>query len=207
MLHQLAYLPDRCRIQHFGNHIRLVGKNAEVFTGNITVNIHALQVAGADVQAIDLKCVSDAVALAGVLYSPEAYGTWKHLIEANPEAMYAPVRARFESGAGVSAPDFVAAWQVLDRLRVEYAAATAGFDAVILPTCPILPRKAEAVAADSDLFTASNLLALQNTRIGNLMGLAGVTLPTGVPSCGILFQGPSEERLLRLSAAAEKAMS
>ena len=169
--------------------------------------VERLQVAGADVQVIDLKCVSDAVALAGVLYSPEAYGTWKHLIEANPEAMYAPVRARFETGAGVSAPDYVAAWQALDRLRFEYAAATAGFDAVILPTCPILPPKAEAVAGDSDLFTASNLLALQNTRIGNLMGLAGVTLPTGVPSCGVLFQGPNEERLLRLGAAAEKALS
>jgi len=54
---------------------------------------------------------------------------------------------------------------------------------------------------------AENLLTLQNTRIGSLLGLAGLTLPTGVPSCGILFQGPSEERLLRIGAAAERALA
>ena len=63
------------------------------------------------------------------------------------------------------------------------------------------------IAKDQDFFAAENLLTLQNTRIGNLMGLAGLTLPTGVPSCGILFQGPTEERLLRIGAAAEKALA
>jgi aspartyl-tRNA(Asn)/glutamyl-tRNA(Gln) amidotransferase subunit A len=36
---------------------------------------------------------------------------------------------------------------------------------------------------------------------------AGLTLPTGVPSCGILFQGPSEERLLRVGKVAEEALA
>jgi aspartyl-tRNA(Asn)/glutamyl-tRNA(Gln) amidotransferase subunit A len=78
---------------------------------------------------------------------------------------------------------------------------------VILPSVPILPPKLDAVSRDDDLFVSENLLTLQNTRIGNLMGLAGLTLPTGVPSCGILFQGPSEERLLRIGAAAEAALA
>ena len=40
------------------------------------------------------------------------------------------------------------------------------------------------------------------------MGGAGLTLPTGQPSCGILFMGQpyGEERLLRLGAAAEAAL-
>lgn len=166
-----------------------------------------LQAAGAIVQHIELACVSSAMALAGQVFAPEAYGTWKHLIEAHPDAMFGPVRERFRSGANTSGPDFVAAWQALDRYRAEYAEATAGFDAVILPTCPITPPKIAAVSEDHDLFVSENLLALQNTRIGNLMGLAGLTLPTGVPSCGILFQGPQEERLLRLGKAAEEALS
>ena len=78
---------------------------------------------------------------------------------------------------------------------------------MILPTSPITPPKLAAVTEDHGFFAAENLLALQNTRIGNLMGLAGLTLPTGVPSCGILFQGPDEERLLRLGKAAEAALS
>lgn len=169
--------------------------------------VERLRAAGAVIQEIELSCVSAAMALAGQLFAPEAYGTWKHLIEADPDAMFGPVRERFRSGANTSGPDFVAAWQALDRHRADYAEATAGFDAVILPTCPITPPKMAEVSADHDFFTSENLLALQNTRIGNLMGLAGLTLPTGVPSCGILFQGPQEERLLRIGKAAEQALS
>ncbi len=169
--------------------------------------VSRLQAAGAEIRDIDLTCVSRAMALSGQLFAPEAYGTWKDRIEADPEAMFAPVRERFRSGVNISGPDFVAAWRTLDNLRVEYASATAGFDAVILPSCVILPPKLAAVTEDNAFFAAENLLALQNTRIGNLMNLAGLTLPTGVPSCGILFQGPCEERLLRLGAAAEKALS
>ena len=128
-------------------------------------------------------------------------------IEAEPEKMYGPVRERFRGGAQVMAVDYVAAWQALDRFRADYAQATAAFDAVILPTAPILPPNMEAIATDPEFFAAENLMTLRNTRIGNLMGLAGLTLPTGIPSCGILFQGPSDEQLLRIGAAAEQALA
>jgi aspartyl-tRNA(Asn)/glutamyl-tRNA(Gln) amidotransferase subunit A len=41
------------------------------------------------------------------------------------------------------------------------------------------------------------------------MGLCALTLPTGEPSCGISLMAPAgqEERLLRLGAAAERALS
>jgi len=41
------------------------------------------------------------------------------------------------------------------------------------------------------------------------MGLCGLTLPTGVPSCGLQLYCPpgSEEALLRIGAAAEAALA
>ena len=169
--------------------------------------VERLTAAGAKIETIEVPCVSQAMALAGVLFAPEAYGTWKDVIEANPDAMFPQVRERFRGGADIKAADYVAAWQQLDKLRVEYRAETAGYDAVILPTVPILPPKLDAVANDDALFVSENLLTLQNTRIGNLMGLAGLTVPTGTPSCGILFQGPNEEKLLRIGAAAQVALA
>jgi aspartyl-tRNA(Asn)/glutamyl-tRNA(Gln) amidotransferase subunit A len=166
-----------------------------------------LEDAGAKVETFEMPQVAEAMALAGKLFAPEAYATWRDRIEADPDAMYPPVCARFRSGREISAPDYIAAWQELDRLRVAYARATAHFDAVCLPTVPILPPNRMMVEADPALFAERNLLALQNTRIGNLMGLAGVTLPTGTPSVGLLFQGPVEEKLLRLAAAAERALA
>ena len=62
---------------------------------------------------------------------------------------------------------------------------------------------------DHEYYVTENLLALRNTRIGNLMGLAALTLPTGTPSCGLMMMGypGSEEALLRLGSAAESALA
>jgi aspartyl-tRNA(Asn)/glutamyl-tRNA(Gln) amidotransferase subunit A len=79
---------------------------------------------------------------------------------------------------------------------------------VLIPTSPILPPNAKRLMEHHAYFTSENLLALRNTRIGNVLGLCVLTLPTGQPSCGISLMGPAmqEERLLRLGAAVERAL-
>ena len=162
-----------------------------------------LRKAGLDVTEGDIPVVAEAMDLAGVLYTSETYGTWREAIEANPDAMFPPVRERFRAGKAFSGPDFVAGWQRLETLRAAYAAATAGYDAVLVPSVALMPPKQAAVEADHALFTSENLLTLRNTRIGNLMGLCALTLPTATPSCGLsLMAGPGQEaRLLRIGAA------
>ncbi len=170
--------------------------------------VEELALAGATILRRRLPAVEAAMPLAASLFAPEAYGQWKDVIEAAPERMYPPILERFRGGGSVSAADFVAAWQRLDALRREYRAETAGFDAVILPTCPILPPDAARLLADPDYFVAENLLALRNTRVGNLMDAVAITLPSGVPMTGIMLMAPpgDERRLLRLAAAAEAAL-
>ena len=115
---------------------------------------------------------------------------------------------RFRLGAAISAPDYVAAWRRLEVLRATFAARLALVDAVILPTSAILPPNAQRLIDDTDYFATENLLALRNTRIANLLGLAALTLPTSSPSCGISFMVPAgdDHRLLRLGSAAEAAL-
>ena len=61
---------------------------------------------------------------------------------------------------------------------------------------------------DDAYYVTENLLSLRNTRIGNMMGVCALTLPTSQPSCGISIMCPPghEARLLRLGAAAERAL-
>lgn len=160
---------------------------------------------GAVIQHINLPIVTEAMALAGLLFAPEAYAVWRDTIEAAPDKMYRPILDRFRSGAAVSASDYIAAWQRLTAIRAEYQAAVAGFDAVLLPTSAILPPNAARLLADDAYYATENLLALRNTRIGNVLDQCVVTLPTGQPSCGISIMMPagSEGRLLRLSLAVE----
>jgi aspartyl-tRNA(Asn)/glutamyl-tRNA(Gln) amidotransferase subunit A len=171
--------------------------------------VERLKDAGAIVDTLEFPELEDAMPLSGCLYTAEAYGLWRDVIEDNPDAMYAEILERFRLGKSHSGPDYIAAWAKLEGIRDRYARATAGFDAVILPTAPILPPKLERLESDHEYYVSSNLMTLRNTRIGNLMGGCAVTLPTGTPSCGITLMGApgGEERLLRLAAAAQEALA
>lgn len=164
--------------------------------------------AGARIERRAVPELAEAMALAPLLFTAEAYGIWGKVIEAAPEKMFPRILERFRSGAHFTAADYVAGWRRLRDLRGIWAQATADFDAVLVPTAPILPPNMNRLMTDDAYYVTENLLALRNTRIGNLMGLCGLTLPTSEPSCGISLLCPpmAEERLLRLGSAAERAL-
>ncbi|MDM7932447.1 amidase family protein [Tabrizicola sp.] len=163
---------------------------------------------GAKIDRISVPELAEAMGLSAILFTAEAYGIWHDTIEKAPERMFPRILERFRSGANFTAMDYVAAWRRLHAIRAVWADLTAAFDAVILPTAPILPPDANRLMTDDAYYISENLLALRNTRIGNLMGLCALTLPTSQPSCGIsLMAAPgAEARLLRLGAAAERAL-
>ena len=171
--------------------------------------IDKLKEAGASISEIFVSSVDEAMDLTGLLYSPEAYATWKHKIEKTPDLMFTKILERFRSGANVLASDFICAWDKLMDLRQQYHSVVKMYDAVLIPTSPIIPPELDRLMNDGDFYNSQNLLALRNTRIGNLMGGCSITLPTDIPSCGLLIMGmPSqEERLLRLAQACEFSLS
>lgn len=147
--------------------------------------------------------------LSGLLFAPEAYGIWRAQIEDAPELMWAPILERFRGGAAVSAADYVSGWETLHRLRREWAARVAGFDAILLPTAPILPPEIGPLTRDETRFTRANLLTLRNTRIANLLGLPAISLPTGHPCCGLMAMGHlgGDRHLLRVGAGIEASLA
>jgi aspartyl-tRNA(Asn)/glutamyl-tRNA(Gln) amidotransferase subunit A len=171
-------------------------------------SVARLGAAGARIGQLAAPEVTEAMGLAALLFTAEAYAIWRDTIEAAPQKMFPRILERFRSGAGFTAADYVAGWRRLRELRRIWADRVAGADAVILPTAPILPPHANRLMTDDAYYVAENLLALRNTRIANLLGLSAVTLPAGAPSCGISLMGPAhgEARLLRLAQAAEAAL-
>lgn len=167
-----------------------------------------LQSAGAVIEHRYFSQLFDAFNVAGNLYAADSYGWWRDLVEAHPEKMFPQILERVRGGRSVSGPDYVAGWNMLRDIRRQYAAETAEFDAVIMPTAPIMPPNAQRLLDDDAYYKSENLLALRNTRVANLLDVASMTLPTGVPSCGIMFNGRNggETALLRLCASAEKAL-
>ncbi|MEN8894517.1 MAG: amidase family protein [Yoonia sp.] len=171
--------------------------------------VEQIKGAGGIVEQIELPDLHDAFDMAGPLYCADAYGWWKDRVEAAPEKMFDQILERIRAGQGVLAADYVAHWIRLREIRDIYAKAVAGYDTVIMPSSPTLPPNLERLNTDPEYYRIENLLALRNTRVGNLMGGASLTLPTGTPSCGIMLNGSpgSEEKLLRLGAAVAKALT
>ncbi len=171
--------------------------------------VERLQAAGAVIDKIDAPEVARALDQSAVSFTAEAYGLWREAIEAAPEKMYGPILERFRSGAAFTGADYVAAWEVLAECRAVWNARVAGYDAVLLPTAPILPPDMARLETDESYYVTENILALRNTRVANVLGLSAITLPTGVPSCGVSLMGKpmGEEALLRVAFAAEAALS
>ncbi len=168
-----------------------------------------LKDAGAEIVPLDVPELAEAMGLSAILFTAEAYGLWKDVIEAAPDKMFGEILERFRSGAHYGAADYVAAWAKLELARQAWDAAVAPFDAVLSPVSPILPPDVARLESDHAYYVSENLLALRNTRIGNLMGLCALSLPTGTPSCGLQVLGKPdcEEALLRLGAAMEAALA
>ena len=172
-------------------------------------SIDKLDKAGARISEISVSSVDEAMDLTGLLFSPEAYATWKDKIEKSPDLMFARILERFRSGANVLASDFIYSWDKLIDLRQQYQSAVEAYDAVLIPTSPIIPPEIGRLMNDGDFYNSQNLLALRNTRISNLMGGCSITLPTDTPSCGLLIMGMpnQEERLLRIAQACELVLA
>ena len=170
--------------------------------------VETLANAGARIARIAIPGVAEAVEMSGVLYAPECHATWRKHIDANPDVMFPPVRDRFRAGATHRADDYLSARARLVALRTAFARATAGHDAVLMPTTANLPPLIDAVTNDHAYFASENLRTLRNTRICNLMGGCALTLPTDAPGCGLSLLAPpmDEARLLRLGAAVEPVL-
>lgn len=171
--------------------------------------LEKLRAAGAEIVPLEVSQLPEAMALSAILFTTEAYGLWKDVIEAAPHLMFPEILARFRSGAEHSGADYVAAWAKLEQVRMVWDQAVAGYDAVLAPAAPILPPNLERLQGDHAYYVKSNLMALRNTRIGNLMGVCALSLPTGTPSCGlqVIGQPNCEEALLRIGAGVEAALA
>lgn len=159
--------------------------------------------AGARIVDVRLPRLPRAYEIGVPLYGAEAWASWREHVEPASHKVFAPVLTRVSSGREVLAADYLAALEELRVIRLGARDVLAGLDTLLCPTSPILPPQAAAVEADHELFRTRNLLALRNTRMANLLGLASATVTTGAPSCGLMLSVlPGREgQLLRIAQA------
>ena len=171
--------------------------------------IKVLQSKGANIISKTIPEVEDAMYLGGSLVPTEAYGTWFEAIEKQPNVMFSKILERFRGGSSLSGAEYVNLWRKLRILRQNFFNKVMNYDFIIMPTSPILPPNMSRLLTDDNYYVSQNLLALRNTRLCNFLGGCALTLPTNIPSCGVMLMGSpnSEERLLRFGLEIERNLN
>ncbi|MBN9559832.1 MAG: amidase [Alphaproteobacteria bacterium] len=146
----------------------------------------------------------------GGFAAAEAFA-WHRDLLAEKGALYDPrIRVRIARGEAQSGTDYVELLAARRRLIAEFDRATAGFDALLMPTCPLVaPRLSE--LEDDREYNRINLLLLRNTAFGNFLDRCAISLPchrAGEAPVGLMLMGETmgDARLFAIAAAVEAAL-
>ncbi len=141
----------------------------------------------------------------GGFAASEAFA-WHRQLLARREKDYDPfIAPRIKRGAEMGAADYVDLLGRRRELQRRVSAITADFDAVAMPSCPIVAPTIESVR-DPQGFTRQNLLLLRNTAVGNFLDGCGASLPchqAGELPVGFMLMGEAmaDRRLLSIARA------
>ena len=138
---------------------------------------------------------------------------WHRKLLAERRHLYDPVVAgRFANGAAVTAADYIALIETRASLIRRSAALTRQFDAIVLPTVPLVAPRLEDFKGNEPLWLATNRRMIRNPGIANFLDRCAISLPcheAGEPPVGLSLMGErlADRRLLEIAAAVEKIMA
>jgi aspartyl-tRNA(Asn)/glutamyl-tRNA(Gln) amidotransferase subunit A len=167
-----------------------------------------LEAAGAEVSVLAFPELSEIAIINrhGSLSNAESFAFHRRSGFLEKRDLYDPeVLVRVEAGASMSAADYLDLVAARRDLMARAAARIAPYDAVLMPTAPVLPPRLDALARDG-AFQAANALVLRNSSIVNILGGCAVSLPItapGAPAAGLtLFRGAGADAALFEAALA-----
>jgi aspartyl-tRNA(Asn)/glutamyl-tRNA(Gln) amidotransferase subunit A len=143
-----------------------------------------------------------------------AYESWQihRTLVAQKRALYDPrVLLRILRGQKQSAAEYAALKQARADFIQRVGGITAPYDALIMPTTPIIAPTLAALASD-EAYREANMLMLRNPAIANFIDGCSISIPcheAGNAPVGIMLIGATgtDRRLLAIAAAIERLVS
>ena len=148
---------------------------------------------------------------AGGFAAADSYA-WHRTLIADKGALYDPrVIGRIERGAMISAADYVDLMQARAAMQAAAAQSMGGYDAVLMPTVPIVPPALE-VFEDDETYTRLNLLCLRNPSVANFLDRPAISLrchEPGAAPVGLMLMGHQgrDRALFDAAAGVEAALA
>ena len=171
--------------------------------------IRRLDAAGVLIEHRDLPQFEQVLAAnrRGGFAAAEAHAWHRGLLAERGAEYDARVRVRIESGASMLAADYVDLLAARRAVIAAMDAATAPYDALMLPTAPVVPPGLSDLADDA-AYAGTNGLVLRNPSLANFLDRCAISLPAhraGEAPVGLMLMGETggDRRLLAVAAAVE----
>lgn len=175
--------------------------------------VRDLSAAGARINEIPLAELDELPGInrKGGFSGPEAYELHRERIESRGAAYDPRVLVRLQRGREQSAADYVELIRARADLRRRVDGSLAEFDALLLPTAPIIAPLLQELESDED-YLRINQLALRNTSVANFLDRCAISIPCHEPGSapvGLMLMGAhgADRRLLGIAAAVEEVVS
>lgn len=151
------------------------------------------------------------VTSSGGISPPEAFAIHRDLIATRPDLIDPIFLARLRKGGEVRAADYIDALRQRSAIMVEVHARTHSFDAILMPTCPVVAPQISDVQ-HPEAFESMSALILQNCGLANFLDRPALSVPIhqpAAPPVGMMLIGQHghDDELLRLGVSVETALS
>lgn len=148
----------------------------------------------------------------GTLAAAESWAWHRKLLAERGDDYDPRVASRIVAGEKMGAADYIDLVAARQRWRAQVEARLAGFDAMVMPTVPVVaPRIADLQASDVAYFSANSQI-LRGPSLINFLDGCGLSLPChepGTAPVGLTLAGPAgtDALILALGLAAEKTLA
>ena len=141
----------------------------------------------------------------------EGYAWHRRLIEQKADLYDQIIVKRFQAGAAVGAAEYIDLVAARRDFIGRTAALRQGFDAMLMPTVPMI-APAVAAIADEQAWLDNNRLIIRNPAIANFLDGCALTVPCHAPGeapVGLTLMGDAmtDRRLLGIGLSVERALS
>ncbi len=175
--------------------------------------LSALSAAGALVQEMPLPAFArmGGINAKGGFTAAEAWAYHRETVALSSDRYDPRVLSRILRGKDMSAADLLDLLQARPAWIAEVEAVVAGFDALVMPTVPLVaPGVAELVDSDEAYFRANGLM-LRNPSLINFLDGCALSMPCHEPDCapvGLMLAGPAmaDRRILSVAGAVERCL-
>lgn len=137
---------------------------------------------------------------------------WHRKYLAEHRALYDPIIAsRFELGASICAADYIDLLNLRKSLIRRGAITTKGFDAMLMPTVPIVAPLLADFESNEQMWLATNRKLIRNPSVANILDRCALSIPchpVGEAPVGISVMGEhgADRRILAIGHAIQKLL-